>query len=61
MYLEDALPLLGIGQTCANFQIKPPRSEQCLIHHVLSICCANHQNIGILVESIHLGKQLIDC
>jgi hypothetical protein len=51
---EDALTLVGIGQTGADFKIETARTEKGLVDHVLAVGGADDQKVAIFVEAVHL-------
>ena len=41
-----------------NFAIKSAKTTKCRVNGIRTVCCANDDDIGTLLESIHEGKQL---
>jgi len=58
--LQDALTFGLAGQARADLQVEASRSKQCLVNHVLAVGSSNHEDVAVLVEAVHLGKELVD-
>ena len=57
--LENFSPLLKIRKIDMNLTVETSGTKQCLVEDVRTVGCREYDDTGIGVESVHLGKQLV--
>ena len=60
MHLEDAYAVRQRGIAHINLTIEAPCTQQCFVEHIGAVGGCKHDDAAIVVEAVHLGKQLIE-
>ena len=60
MHLKNLLALVQLWQAHLNLAIKTTCTHQRLIQNIGTICCSQDNHTCIGLETVHLGKQLIE-
>jgi hypothetical protein len=59
MDVKYLAPALEVWQADLYRSVKPARSNQRIVQHLLSICSSQHHHITIGSETIHFHQQLV--
>ena len=61
MNFQNFLSPFNIWQRNINLPVKTPRTQQCRIQNIRSVCCGNYADSFHSIEAIHFYQQLVKC